>query len=398
CNKGKCIVVIANTVLSAQAIYAEICKRLPGAKKIIDYDSFDSSDIIIGLFHARFPAGKRQHIENCILDLFDKRSIPTKNKNGIEKIVTKRPTRAILVATQVVEQSLDIDFDEMITEIAPVDLLFQRAGRMHRHDRPNRVEPGTARLHVLLPELPAKTFGGSGRVYHPHVLMRTCMEIVPREVLKLPHDMRALIEGVYGNFSMDPAKYVVHKGIPVVDPDLLESTKQDLEEEITRDKQKPGSYILAEPSKKTFKVAQQEHTVYADEDDAPDAGHFIARTRLEKYRQIRVILLGESEFEDIVRKKQSPSAEVIKQLMACFVALPAWWFSRVQPNPGYAPLQYGPSWLRGYFILRLNNDRWEGITYDGQLRMVVNDDERGVYLDHEDEHEKVFDDNNKDKE
>jgi CRISPR-associated endonuclease/helicase Cas3 len=92
------------------------------------------------LFHARFAMCDRTRIEEDVVARFGKQGKGTRN--------------CILVATQVVEQSLDLDFDVMLTDLAPVDLLIQRAGRLWRHRREPR--PGADRpvLHVLAPEPP----------------------------------------------------------------------------------------------------------------------------------------------------------------------------------------------------------------------------------------------------
>jgi CRISPR-associated endonuclease/helicase Cas3 len=81
------------------------------------------------LFHARFAMGDRQNIETDVVTRFGRDADPATR--------VERP----LVATQVVEQSLDLDFDLMITDLAPIDLLLQRAGRVWRHmdERPKNI-------------------------------------------------------------------------------------------------------------------------------------------------------------------------------------------------------------------------------------------------------------------
>ncbi len=146
-----CGVVIVNTVQRAQALYSRL-------KNEID----KGTDLL--LFHARYPADERSEREQLVLEKF----------GGGETV--HRPGRALLVATQVVEQSLDIDFDFMITDLAPVDLLLQRAGRLHRHERKRPRQHTKPQLmvagfqHDRMPELKQTAWGF---VYDPYVLYRT---------------------------------------------------------------------------------------------------------------------------------------------------------------------------------------------------------------------------------
>lgn len=132
-NEGECGVYIRNTVGDALESYERLCLAAPEM----------AAEGKITLFHARFSMHDRAKIENATLAAFGKDS-KIKDRAG-----------CILVSTQVVEQSLDIDFDNMVTDLAPIDLLIQRAGRLHRHAdktnpfrRPNRLSP---RLQVVAP-------------------------------------------------------------------------------------------------------------------------------------------------------------------------------------------------------------------------------------------------------
>ena len=126
-REGGCAAVICNTVGRSQEVY----------RAVRDAGLVAPGDLI--LFHARTPFAWRDQIEKDVLSRF--------GKGG------ERPQKAIVVATQVIEQSLDLDFDVMISDLAPVDLLLQRAGRLHRHPRPPRPAPVAApRLLVAVDE------------------------------------------------------------------------------------------------------------------------------------------------------------------------------------------------------------------------------------------------------
>lgn len=175
--EGGCAAVLCNTVARAQQVYQALREAA-----LVPLDD-------LTLFHGRFPPVWREEIEHKVLERYGKSSAPTQR-------------RGIVVATQVIEQSLDLDFDLMISDLAPMDLLIQRAGRLHRHERDERpaplAEPG---LGIVTPAnadaLPE--WGNDAYVYEPYILLRTWLALQGRDSLLLPSETQALIEAVYGD-------------------------------------------------------------------------------------------------------------------------------------------------------------------------------------------------------
>jgi CRISPR-associated endonuclease/helicase Cas3 len=154
------------------------------------------------VFHARFAQGDRQAREEEVKALFGKGSA-AKSRRG-----------RVLIATQVIEQSLDLDFDAMVSDIAPVDLLIQRAGRMQRHPEQSRPE-GLERELVVLSPVPAAEppsgwlsgeFAGTAYIYaDAGVLWRTVQTLARTKCIETPGGLRDLIESVYGSDDVPPA-------------------------------------------------------------------------------------------------------------------------------------------------------------------------------------------------
>ncbi len=171
---GGCATVICSTVGRAQAVF----RRL----------QTEFAEQELGLFHGRFLFVDRERIEKRCLERFEKDS-------------QQRPERYVLVATQVIEQSLDVDFDLMISDLAPIDLLLQRSGRLHRHTRDNR--PAKLKLPTLwvisprLNKAGKADFGDSGYIYNRHILLRSWLTLRHKISVQLPLETDDLIESVY---------------------------------------------------------------------------------------------------------------------------------------------------------------------------------------------------------
>lgn len=194
-KQGKCVCWIRNTVQEARNSYQELAD--------INWLERDR----LHLFHSRFAMIDRQTIEAETLERFGKDSDHAKRKGQV------------LVATQVVEQSLDLDFDLMVSDLAPIDLIIQRAGRLCRHIRDlqgNRIidpvgrdQRGKPVLFIFAPKADSgvdeswlKAQQPGTQAVYPHVgrlwlTARLLFGAGNQGEFSMPADARKLVEGVY---------------------------------------------------------------------------------------------------------------------------------------------------------------------------------------------------------
>ena len=183
-NAGQAVLYIRNTVDDALETYHKLAERPPDRQPL--------------LFHARFALADRLEIERRVTGSFGKQSTPDDRRGRI------------LIATQVVEQSLDLDFDVILSDLAPIDLLMQRAGRLWRHQR--RERRGSPELVVVGPEAAKdadedwfrRVFPRASYVYQDHArLWLTANVLMRRGCMETPRDSRSLVEDVYGESACE---------------------------------------------------------------------------------------------------------------------------------------------------------------------------------------------------
>lgn len=195
-NAGKCVCWIRNTIADALEASALFVQSVAAEN--------------ITLFHARFCLSDRLAQEDAVLDKFGKASTHQKRKGQL------------VIATQVIEQSLDVDFDVLISDLAPIDRLVQRAGRLCRHIRDqqgNRLyedgatdQRGQPCLWVYGPEWSLtptaswvkNSLPKAGFVYPDHSQLWLTAKALQAGSFTMPQDARELIESVYGEDSAIP--------------------------------------------------------------------------------------------------------------------------------------------------------------------------------------------------
>lgn len=192
-ENGNCVVWVRNSVNDALQAYKRMHEFYPENK--------------VHLFHARFALHDRLRIESDILGRFGKYS------------TEKKRSGHILIATQVVEQSLDLDFDFMVSDLAPMDSLIQRAGRWRRHIRDkegnlfedggdDQREDNPILIYGPFPDANADSnwikgfLPATAAVYSDHTqLYKTACWITEKGRVDIPEDSRDVIESVFGEIE-----------------------------------------------------------------------------------------------------------------------------------------------------------------------------------------------------
>ncbi|MEU3273290.1 CRISPR-associated helicase Cas3' [Saccharomonospora sp. NPDC006951] len=174
-----CAVIIRNLVRDAEATYEKLTEEI---------ETWEHKPKLV-LLTGQVNAGERKLIEEELRKDFG----------------PKRQARphAIVIGTQILQHSLDLDFDVLATDLAPINELIQRLGRLHRHKREAKERVCTApELGLLQP--PEGKDGpvfsrGLHTVYHHALLLRTWSVLRGRAELKLPEEAPKLVHEVYSD-------------------------------------------------------------------------------------------------------------------------------------------------------------------------------------------------------
>lgn len=352
-SDGGCVAIVCNTVANAQDTYSALKDAL--------------RDVYLYLFHARFPFYERDRREKQVIRLFGKHS-------------SDRPKRAVLVATQVIEQSLDLDFDLMVSELAPMDLILQRAGRLHRHERsrPQKLrQPSLLLVRPAINEEAEPDLGPSRFVYGEFILIKTYLTLRYLKSIQIPDDVEQLVEAAYSEEAIQE--------IPEVWKSKLSMARKHWDERIERLEMLARKNAIKKPrfSGKTAEIS----TLGLKEDQPEIHVQLQALTRWSERPSISVICLFEKDGRHYLdRKCQQPidldqevSPESARKLIELSMILTGWqsykYFREQEP-----PLPWRHNALLRHHRLALFDTEGRLISQEYALKQ---DPELGAILPHE---------------
>ena len=246
----------------------------------------------------------------------DERETRSLTRFGKPGASTSRPHKAVLVATQVIEQSLDLDFDVMVSDMAPADLLLQRVGRLHRHERLRAHSLERAQLFVCQPEMTGdvpRFDPGTTAVYNSHILLRSWLALRDRATVRVPSDVESIVADVYDDYRYPHGlSEQLREAWFETQKELLKAIEGDAEEARVR-WIKPPSY-----GGQLWRLTEDPR-----EEDAPDFHQaHRALTRLTPPSVSVVLLFGtyesawlDAEHRESVDIDNVPSIDTMKQLL-----------------------------------------------------------------------------------
>jgi CRISPR-associated endonuclease/helicase Cas3 len=340
---------LVNTVQRAQDLF----RLFPSGEPILRGSQRIGKRLADGtelfLFHARYPADRRQSREDAAIEAFG----PGGTRAG----------RKILIATQVAEQSLDLDFDVIVTDLAPIDLVLQRAGRLWRHKRDNRPVPNPLLLVAGVAEEQPPSFAGPlwwSSVYREDVLLRTWAALRGRQELLLPDEIDRLVKVVYED----------QVEIPESIRDRLVQAMEAAEGEEFAYRAQANQSIIGLPDDASWNQPEK-FTLY--DDDEPGVHRtLMAQTRLGKDSVIAVPLFAYDAF----REEAKPELAIAKQWFRRAVNLSRLGVVRKLTGRGVPSGWKESPLLRNCFPLVMDlGDRW---IEDGSVRL---DEDLGIIYD-----------------
>jgi len=283
---GQHVLWIRNTVVEAQQSFRTVA------------GSICQGSVRVGLLHSRFPYARRDELE----------------KEWLDRLGPNRPSSgpgSILIATQVVEQSVDIDLDFIVSDLAPTDMLLQRMGRLWRHPRPQR-QAATPEFWIRLPDVKAAentaalkdALGRSGWVYAPYVLLRTAAVWQSKSEISLPADIRPLLDATYEADPQEPAAW------------------QDLHAELEKEKNQLAANAEAATLVLGCPILQDEDAILTRRQGAPTTPVILLRSiTTTGNNSVMVVALDGSQAEISAYDWQRSAAKFLQQWL---VRTPRW--------------------------------------------------------------------------
>ncbi|MBW3069578.1 MULTISPECIES: CRISPR-associated helicase Cas3' [unclassified Actinomyces] len=304
---GGCALIVRNTVGRAQETY-EVLREQFGEE--------------VTLNHARFTIGDRLAKDADLLRRF-----------GPPRSHPKRPHRAIVVATQVVEQSLDIDFDLLVTDLAPVDLVLQRMGRLHRHQRPRPPRLVTPTCYIdWLPATGSSAPSlerGAEAIYGEHDMLLSAAAlhgvVDGGGTVTVPDDVHGLIEAVYGDDA----------DVPPAWQDALAQARDAYAREFQKKHNAARAFLLEEPKRRgeSTSLIDWLHTTASDSEEAGraqvrDGEDSLEVILLELHREggqeeLRTLAYAPDAPGALIPTDQVPGRTVVRAMAMSAVRLPA---------------------------------------------------------------------------